>query len=1049
MRRLGTLSLRQKLTGIIVLTSTAGILLACSVFAIYDIVTFRRTLANDLGTIAEITGSNSTAALTFSDAQSAREILGSLRAKTHIVEACIYTREGNILATYQRSGSHRETPPPPPGGDQTSIATRQIILFRQIRLDGEVAGTIYLKSDLEELYAVALRFAGIMAAVILGCVVMAYLIASRLQRVISDPILELARAAFAVSFEKDYSLRVTKRGQDEIGFLYDRFNEMMGRIQERETALRHAHDELESRVKERTQELQKEVTERTQAEKELRESEARLRALVSSIDEIVFEFDGDGTYRNIWTTNEGLLFRPKKELLGRRITDIFRNDESGPLLEVLQRALKTGQGESYEYSLDVQSGKEWFLARVTPITSPEGDSKTLCMTSRSITERKRAEGELRRAKEAAEAASQSKSEFLANMSHEIRTPMNGILGMTELTLETSLTSEQREYLGMVKTSAESLLGLLNDILDFSKIEAGKLEIEAIEFGLRESLGETLKVLGFRAQEKGLELAWRVGSGVPERLLGDMGRLRQMLVNLIGNAIKFTEKGEVVLEVDKEGNSDDAVELHFKVRDTGIGIPKDKQGMIFEAFTQADGSTTRKYGGTGLGLAITTRLVRLMGGEISVESEPGAGSTFHLKIRFGMAGGDGDSERILEPAALAGSSVLVVDDNQTSRFILAEMLAHWGMFPEAVEGAQTAMQSLRRAGMASRQFKVVITDLHMPDMDGFALVEKIRKTPEFSSIPVLMLSSGAHGGEAARCRQIGIAAYLTKPVRPSELLDALLNALAKNDQTRKSFPAVQRPALEGRKGLKILVAEDNAVNRTLAIRLLEKHGHTIVVAENGREALEVLEREKVDAVLMDLQMPVMDGFEAVRIVREREKTTGGHLPIIALTAYAMKGDRERCLEAGADDYVTKPIRPPDLFAALDRVARAFLPEITETLAKAAAPVMDAEAALESVEGDRDLLEEIARLFQSECPRMVAEIREALKARDARLLEHLAHTLKGSSANVGGCLVAQAAAELEMQARSGDLGPANEQVERLAGETERLLSELDSLLRKVAP
>ena len=948
---------------------------------------------------------------------------------------------------------------------------------------------------------------------------------------------------------------------------------MMGRIQERESALRRAHDELESRVKERTQELQKEVTERTQAEQELekrtaflnsliesnpvaivvtdkerrvqmcnpafetlflyrqpeilgrslldllmggeldetgqsimqgvmqgkhvhrvsqrfrsdgslvdveahavpltiggemigvlglyqdiserkraeqelRESEARLRALVSSIDEIVFEFDGDGTYRNIWTTNEGLLFRPREELLGRRITDIFSDDESGPLLEVLRRALKTSHAESYEYSLNVPSGKEWFLARVTPITSPEGESKTLCMTLRSITERKRAEEELRRAKETAEAASQSKSEFLANMSHEIRTPMNGILGMTELTLDTSLTNDQREYLGMVKTLAESLLGLLNDILDFSKIEAGKLDLEAIEFGLRESLGETLKVLGFRAQEKGLELAWRVGSEVPERLLGDMGRLRQMVVNLIGNAIKFTEKGEVVLEVDKEGDSNDGVELHIKVRDTGIGIPKDKQGMIFEAFTQADGSTTRKYGGTGLGLAITTRLVSLMGGDIWVESEEGAGSTFHLRIRFGIAGGDGDSERILEPAALADSSVLVVDDNKTNRFILAEMLAHWGMRPEAVEGGETAMQSLRRAGMASRQFKVVITDLNMPDMDGFTLAEKIRSTPEFNSIPVLMLSSGARGDEAARCRQTGIAAYLTKPVRPSELLDALLNALAKNGETRRSLPAVQRPALEGRKGLKILVAEDNAVNRTLAIRLLEKHGHTIVVAENGREALEVLEREKVDAVLMDLQMPEMDGFAAIRTVREREKNTGSHLPIIALTAYAMKGDRERCLEAGADDYVTKPIRPPDLFAALDRVASAFVPEVMETLARAAAPVMDAEAALESVEGDRDLLEEIARLFQSECPRMVAEIREALKARDARLLEHLAHTLKGSSANVGGCLVAQAAGELEMQARSGDLGPANEQAKRLAGETERLLSELDSLLRKVA-
>jgi PAS domain S-box-containing protein len=610
MRRLEQLSVRQKLTAIILLTSSVGILLACTVFAVYDAITFLRTLANDLRTVAEITGSNSTAALTFGDAASAREILSSLRAQKNIVDACIYTREGAVLAKYTRAGSKQVFSPPAPLSDSSSIVSRHMILFRQIRLEGELVGTVYLDSDLNELYGRTLHFAGIIAAVILASLISAYLLASRLQRVISEPILELARTAFAVSVDRDYSLRAKKTSQDEIGFLFDRFNEMLAQIQQRESALRDAHDKLETRVNDRTRELQQEVAERTLAERELekrttflnsliessplaivaldtdlmvqmcnpafeklfryrqqdilgkplleltatsalrteaepnrvaliegkathsvtqrrrsdgspveveafgvpltvggkpsgalvlylditerkraemdlRESEARLQALIASVDEIVFEFDADGTYRNIWTTNEALLFRPKNELLGRSITEVLGAEEAGPFLEILRRALDTGRGESVEYSLTVQSQEEWFLARVTPILSPDGASKTLCMTSRNITDRKRAEGELRRAKEVAEAASQSKSEFLANMSHEIRTPMNGIIGMTDLALDSDLNPEQREYLRMVKTSAESLLGLLNDILDFSKIEAGKLDLEDYEFSLRE------------------------------------------------------------------------------------------------------------------------------------------------------------------------------------------------------------------------------------------------------------------------------------------------------------------------------------------------------------------------------------------------------------------------------------------------------------------------------------------------------------------------------------------------------------------------------------
>ena len=1194
MRRLEQLSVRQKLTAIILLTSSVGILLACTVFAVYDAVTFLRTLANDLGTVAEITGSNSTAALTFGDAASAREILSSLRAQKNIVDACIYTRDGAVLAKYTRAGSKQIFSPPAPLSDSSSIVSRHMILFRQIRLEGELVGTIYLDSDLNELYGRTLHFAGIIAVVILASFISAYLLASRLQRVISEPILELARTAFAVSVDRDYSLRAKKTSQDEIGFLFDRFNEMLAQIQQRDSALREAHDKLETRVNDRTRELQQEVAERTLAERELekrttflnsliessplaivaldsdlmvqmcnpafeklfryrqqdilgkplleltatgalraeaepnrvaliegkathsvtqrrrsdgspveveafgvpltvggklsgslvlylditerkraemdlRESEARLQALIASVDEIVFEFDADGTYRNIWTTNEALLFRPKKELLGRSVTEVLGAQEARPFLEILRRALQTGRGESVEYSLTVQSQEEWFLARVTPILSPDGASKTLCMTSRNITERKHAEAELRRAKEAAEAASQSKSEFLANMSHEIRTPMNGILGMTDLALETDLNPEQREYLAMVKTSAESLLGLLNDILDFSKIEAGKLDLEDYEFSLREGLGDTFKALGFRAQQKGLELAWRVAPDVPDHLLGDPGRLRQMIVNLVGNAIKFTEKGEVVMEVDREGASEKGVDLHFRVRDTGIGIPIEKQRMIFEAFTQADGSTTRKYGGTGLGLAITTRLVELMGGKIRVESEPELGSTFHFTLHFAIAKGDSSVHQLPEPQMLQNSPVLVVDDNKTNRLILAEMLTQWGMRPEAVDGADAALASLRRATAERRPFKLVITDLHMPDVDGCTLFERIRAIRECSALPVFMLSSSAQGGESARCRQIGISAYLTKPVRPSELLDAICSALVTSEQALPVASAARRSVPEQRLGMKILLAEDNATNRVLATRLLEKHGHTVVPAENGRQAIEVLERQRVDAVLMDLQMPEMDGLEAIHAIRDKEKTTGGHLPIIALTAHAMKGDRERCLAAGADDYITKPIRTQELVAALDRVVETSRAPDGEHLTPDARPaartheitplpektkgkssseeILDVDAALGRMAGDRELLEDVARLFEEEAVRMLDALRQALVARDVPLLSRLAHTIKGSSSNIGALAVTHAAEEIEEQLRSGSLEGLSGPIERLAIELDRLRTEIDSLFRKV--
>jgi PAS domain S-box-containing protein len=664
-------------------------------------------------------------------------------------------------------------------------------------------------------------------------------------------------------------------------------------------------------------------------------------------------------------------------------------------------------------------------------------------------ERKEAEEALRvyahdleAARKRAEEATRAKSEFLANISHEIRTPMNAMIGMTELALATRVTREQREYLNAIQSSADGLLTLVNDLLDFSKIEARKLQLDRVGFNLRDALEDTVRVLAPRADQKGLELACHIHRDVPDALVGDPLRLRQVVINLVGNAIKFTEHGEVVLQVETESRDDGNIHLRFSVTDTGIGVPPAKQAMIFEAFSQADSTTTRRYGGTGLGLAISAQLVELMGGRISVESQLGRGSTFLFSVLFEVQ----QPGRETPPArwrTLTDLPVLIVDDNATNRRILEEVFTSWRMRPLAVESGVTALATLEKSLRASQPFAVALVDGYMPDMDGFAVAERISLDHRYADMKLVMLTSASQPEDVARCRKLGISAYLTKPIKQSELFDVIITAIGQTEGEGPRAPKRSKRPRRTQRSLHVLIAEDNQVNQLVAKRIFEKLGHQVTVVGNGREALSAVQAGNFDLVAMDVQMPEMDGLDATAAIRAWEKATGTHTPILAMTAHAMKGDRERCLAAGMDGYTSKPIRIGDLEPAIAQLvnpskpAEGPLPEATREDG-----VIDRVALLAGVDGNRRLLRELVRLFLADCPQRLAEIKEAVRRGDSEALRIEAHTLKGSVGNFAAKHAFAAAQRLEIMGRDGDLAEAGDA--RMALELE--LARLTGGLRK---
>ena len=1054
------LSLRQRLTLVIMINTVVALCAASLGFAEYGVYRFKELRLEDLNALANILGTNSTAPLEFRDPSSAQDILEALAAKPHILSAVIYDRDGKPFAVYHRRGSTDHYTAPPVEVDSSRFTANRVLIFQAVVFQGEKIGTVFLEGDTVEyrqlLVGYLFFFALIVAAVSLG----AFAMAGRLQRPISDPIMELAWTTKMVTSSRDYSIRAAKRSGDEVGVLIDGFNEMLSQIQKRDDELLHASQDLERRVDERTTELEQEVADRQRAQEALHESEERTRLLLDSTAEAIYGIDRSGA---VTFCNPAVLrllgYENGDALLGRLAHDVMHHSRADgspyPLAECpIVDSRMRGEGVHSDEEVFWRSDGTCIPVEywAYPIRK-EGEVVGAVVTFLDITVRKRTQAALLEAKEVAEAASRAKSEFLANMSHEIRTPMNGILGMTELALDTRLTAEQRDYLTLVKSSADSLLRVINDILDFSKIEAGKLELEKTEFQIRDLFRDTLKALVQRVGGKPVELCSRISPRVPGTLVGDPTRLRQLVVNLVGNAIKFTEEGNVVVDTELESVSGDEVRMHISVKDSGIGIPPEKQHVIFESFAQADGSTTRRFGGTGLGLTISRQLVELMGGRLWVESEVGKGSTFHFTCNL-QRGTDALSERDHSARrSLPGLKVLVADNNPINREILAEMLANWRMTPTLADSGEAALNLLESAKRSGHPFSLVLLDAFMPHVDGFQVLRRIQSIPKLAGAVVLLLSANRHLVDPDECRKAGVKHWVTKPVGQSELLDTILLALGVS-VAEKKLVEPSRPALEAASGrpLNILLSEDNLVNQKLAIRLLEKAGHHVTLASTGREAVTAWERAGTpgfDLILMDIHMPEMDGMKATAEIRRQEAPSGRHVPILAMTAHAMRGDKERCLASGMDGYVSKPVHPHELFSEMERCLAVFEgkgamaeqpPQETQTLQETQ---VDRASLIERVEGDQELLAEMIQLFRQDAPNLIGAMRAALEHGDMEVLERSAHSLKGAAANLSAKAAAEAAMHLEKVAKDKNFEAATARLADVEQVMQRLLPALAEL------
>ena len=788
---------------------------------------------------------------------------------------------------------------------------------------------------------------------------------------------------------------------------------------------------------------------RVSAVEAMRASEQRLQVAVNTSGIGVWDYD--------FATNKAYRSAAFHRMLG------FEEGELGDSPTALQRYMSAEDYASIQATLAAHVAdpsvpfivhsqmrtkdgrKLWIQGRGQIERDASGTPLRLVGANIDVTPLHEAAETMRSAKEAAETANRAKSDFLANMSHEIRTPMNGVLGLTELCLDTKLNDDQRDYLSMIHTSALSLMTIINDILDFSKIEAGKLILDPSSFSLREVVNESMRTLAVPAHEKGLELALSIDASVPDHVIADSTRLRQVLLNLVGNAVKFTEQGEVEVSISVVETYGSDIRLEVVVIDSGIGIPSHKLEDIFESFTQADTSTTRRFGGTGLGLAICNRLVALLGGSLRVKSTVGEGSAFTFDFCCATSSEPLGTKTRWSAAKLVGLPVLVVDDNATNRRILRDILRNWGMRPELAAGGAEALEILRTARQKGDAFALLLLDAQMPDLDGFALAKQILRESLMPRATIMMLSSIGLGVERARLNKLGIAQALTKPIAQDDLLVSILEALgAKKDAAHADTMMLTPPRRT--RALRVLLAEDNTINQKLAIRLLAKLGHTTVVVENGKEAVERFLDDKFDVIFMDVQMPTMGGFEATARIRELEKEFGTHLPIIAMTAHALQGDRERCLQAGMDEYVAKPIVFSDMMRAIEEAMRSPAPKVHEVTMHppATIEVFDYPTALARMGDDVELFRELAELFIPRVDRYINAMRSANTANTPDVCSDVAHTYRGAVSNFGAPRVVAVLHAVELRARAGTLAANDPLIDQVAEETARFIEALREVL-----
>ena len=829
--------------------------------------------------------------------------------------------------------------------------------------------------------------------------------------------------------------------------------------------------------------LFRDITERKRIEAELVREKKFLEIWYLNTPVAISVLDEEGGIVSTNLAFERVFGYGPAEIVGENIDSLISTEET--IQENAAYTRRASEGSAYTIAKRRRKDGQLLTVELFGVPVPlAGEKNGILAIYHDISE-------LENAREAAEQSNRAKGEFLANMSHEIRTPMNGVMGMLELALDTTLTTDQRDYLQTSLQSAEALLTLLNDILDFSKIEAGRLAIDSINFNLRNTVEDVTRTLAKRAQDKGLEITCFFHPDLASDLRGDPGRLRQILVNLAGNAIKFTHQGEVVIQVNLIEDTPGHVMIHFAVQDTGVGIPLERQAAVFDRFTQADGSTTRKYGGTGLGLTISKELVEMMGGKIGIESTPGIGSTFWFDLKLEKRPREKRSTGplTLGPVNLTQARILVIDDNQTNRRVLTKSIEALGSRADAASSGAKALEVLRNAQRAGDPYHVVLLDMQMPGMDGEQTARAIKSDPAVKDARIIILTSMGLRGDAVRLRALGCSGYLHKPVNQQLLFDAVVAVLGGKEEQGQGLITRHILSVQRELGLRVLLAEDNPINQKLAVILLQKAGYSVDAVENGALALEKVQANQYNAVLMDVQMPEMDGFEATGKIRAWEKNTGGHIPVIAMTAHAMQGDRERCLEAGMDDYLTKPLQPKVLFSALDRwiqtdAPRAETAEATEALQDYSSPAefhsvelddglfgestpsetretepelpafqtisfagvlpADFELALVHFDNDRGFMLRLFKQYTQQLPERVKEINAAVVAGDTNRLARLAHNLKGVSLNFSADPLATIARQLEEICKREDLTPAPSLLAQLDVEARRLEEFLSSTL-----